>query len=140
MINALISIFSAPQHHAGKRCLVVDDDMFNREIAADLIDSVGLKTVTASDGREAVALVQAQPFDLVLMDVHMPVMDGLQASRTIRLLPGCASLPIVALTANAFVEDRQACFDAGMNAFVPKPVVAKSLYDSILPLLQIPRP
>ncbi|MBT9507532.1 response regulator [Rhodoferax sp.] len=119
-------------HHAKARFLVVDDDPFNREIAVDLFHSAGLSADTAADGREAVAKASTQAYDLILMDVQMPVMDGLEATRTIRTLPGWETKPILALTANAFSEDRRACMTAGMNDFVPKPVDPEELFAMIL--------
>ena len=117
---------------AGARCLVVDDDAFNREIALDLVESVSLKADTASDGREAIAKVQEGHYDLILMDVQMPHIDGHEATRTIRQLPNGDTVPILALTANAFVEDRMACAAAGMNDFVTKPIDPAQLYVAML--------
>jgi two-component system sensor histidine kinase/response regulator len=121
---------------AGARCLVVDDDVFNREIALDLVESVGLTAETASDGREAIAKVQSGHYDLILMDVQMPHVDGLEATRTIRQLPNGTTVPILAVTANAFVEDRQACTAAGMNDFVTKPIEPPQLYGAMLKWLR----
>ena len=117
---------------AGARCLVVDDDAFNREIALDLVESAGLNADTASDGREAIAKVQSGHYDLILMDVQMPHVDGHEATRTIRHLPSGNAVPILALTANAFVEDRLACAAAGMNDFVTKPIDPAQLYVAML--------
>ena len=75
---------------------------------------------SAHNGREAVDMIRTTPYDLVLMDVQMPVMNGQEATRLIRKLPGRAATPILAMTANAYEEDRRACFEAGMNDFVAK--------------------
>ena len=123
---------------AGTRCLVVDDDAFNREIALDLVESVGLVCDTACDGSEAIAKAQAGHYDLILMDVQMPHVDGHEATRTIRQLPNGKSIPILALTANAFVEDRLACAASGMNDFVTKPIDPAALYRAILKWLSKP--
>jgi two-component system, sensor histidine kinase and response regulator len=126
------------QLHTGRRVLVVDDDMFNREVASELLDTVGLRVDTACDGFEAVSQAQIQTYDLVLMDVQMPLMNGLDAARRIRLLPGWAATPILALTANAFESDRDACLEAGMNDLLAKPIRPALLYAAALRWLTSP--
>jgi PAS domain S-box-containing protein len=118
--------------HAGKRILVADDDPFNREIARDMFDGMGLKVDTVNNGQEAVAAARAQWYDLILMDVQMPVMDGLEATRLIRQISGWERRPILAMTANVFAEDRRACLDCGMSDVVPKPIEAEALYFTLL--------
>jgi two-component system sensor histidine kinase/response regulator len=112
----------------GRRVLVVDDNDINRQIAAELLRDAGLVADTAADGIQAVEAVQARPYDLVLMDMQMPVMDGSQATRVIRARPGLEALPIIAMTANVMEADRRACLDAGMNDFLSKPVEPERLY------------
>ena len=107
---------------AGARVLVVEDNELNQEVAMALLEAFNLHIDIAPDGAVALEKVQQQAYDLVLMDMQMPVMDGLTATREIRKRPALASLPIVAMTANAMGSDRQACLDAGMNDFVPKPI------------------
>jgi two-component system sensor histidine kinase/response regulator len=120
------------QRHTGARILLAEDNPVNQEVALALLHAVGLHVDVVGTGEEAVAAVGARPYDLVLMDVQMPVMDGLQASRTLRARPELAGLPILAMTANAFGEDRAACLAAGMNAHVAKPVDPQALYDNLL--------
>ncbi|MBS3954951.1 MAG: response regulator [Methylomicrobium sp.] len=118
--------------HSGARVLLVEDNLINREVALELLYSVGLAVHTAENGRVALEKASKMTYDLILMDVQMPVMDGLTATQMIRALPGLASLPILAMTSNAFNEDRQACLAAGMDDFVAKPVLPGELYATLL--------
>jgi len=118
--------------HQGARLLLVEDNEINQEVALDLLHEVGFDADVASDGAEALRQVQKHDYDLVLMDVQMPVMDGLTATRAIRALPGREDLPILAMTANAFNEDRQACLEAGMNDHFAKPFDAETLYAAMI--------
>jgi PAS domain S-box-containing protein len=110
------------------RVLLAEDEPINREIGEALLRAIGLDVQTAENGNATVHHVKQAKFDLILMDVQMPLMDGLEATRQIRLLPGGASLPIVALTANAFSDDKERCFAAGMTDFLAKPVNPDELY------------
>ena len=126
------------RHHSGKRILLVEDDAVNREVATEMLARSGLVIETANNGKEGVSKVISAPWDLVLMDINMPEMDGLSATRAIRALPGKASLPIVALTANAFENDRDACIAAGMNDFIAKPISPAVLQETLLRWLPDP--
>jgi signal transduction histidine kinase/HAMP domain-containing protein/ActR/RegA family two-component response regulator len=115
----------------GKRVLLAEDNPVNQEVAVALLGSAGLTVDVAGNGQQAIAMVSSGDYALVLMDVQMPVMDGLDATRAIRRLPEGARLPILAMTANAFDEERQRCLDAGMDDHVAKPVVAEQLFATL---------
>lgn len=121
----------APGDERAPRILVVDDHPVNREVARIMLQACGCEVVEACDGVEAVEAVQADIFDLVLMDVRMPRMDGLEATRRIRTLPQGDGLAVVAMTADAMPEDVVRCLASGMNAHMAKPVSQAGLFDAV---------
>lgn len=121
----------------GARVLLVEDNALNQQVAYELLTNAGLVVDIAEDGQQAVNQVQAQelrrlPYDLVLMDLQMPVMDGLTATRLIRMQKAAETLPIVALTANTTQADQDNCHAAGMNGFLAKPVMPALLWETLL--------
>ncbi|HEY9193644.1 MAG TPA: response regulator, partial [Methyloversatilis sp.] len=124
---------------AGARILLVEDNDLNQQVAREILTAAGFMVDVAADGAIAVAKVQEAPYDIVLMDMQMPVMDGVTATKVIRTLPGCADLPIVAMTANAMAGDRERCFAAGMNDHIAKPVDPEDLWVKLLRYVK-PRP
>jgi PAS domain S-box-containing protein len=128
----------AKLRHAGARVLLAEDNEVNREVALMMLAQADLQVETAASGAEALELAGRKRFDLILMDVQMPGMDGLEATREIRKLPGAAAIPILALTASAFEQDRRDCIDAGMDDFITKPVHLENLYAVLLKWLSGP--
>jgi two-component system, sensor histidine kinase and response regulator len=126
------------RHAAGARVLLVEDNPVNQDVAQELLQAAGLQVELAANGVEAVQLAQQRPHDLILMDVQMPEMDGLEATRRIRALLGAARTPIIAMTANAFGDEREACLKAGMDDHVAKPVDPAELYTVLMRWLPAP--
>ena len=117
---------------AGLRILLAEDNAINALLTRTLLEAEGAVVDTVEDGALAVKAVQKEQYDLIFMDMRMPNMDGLEATRKIRALGGKhKDMPIVALTANAFDDDRNACFDSGMNDFMTKPVSAEELKEMV---------
>ena len=127
------------QRHAGRRVLLVEDEPVNREIASELLQDAGLAVSTAEDGIAALERLAAERWDLILMDMQMPRLDGLETTRRLRARPELVGLPVIALTANAFADDRARCLNAGMDDFVAKPVDPEALYATVLKWLDAPR-
>jgi PAS domain S-box-containing protein len=119
------SDWSAPE---GTRVLLVEDNELNQQVAAELLQAVGCGVDIATDGRQALNRLSDVRYDLVFMDMQMPVLDGLAATRLLRQRPGLGTLPVIAMTANASQRDHDACLAAGMNDFVSKPFEPQTLY------------
>ena len=116
----------------GRRILLAEDNPINQEVAIELLKDVGLQVDVVGDGQQAVDLACKNDYDAILMDVQMPGMDGIAATREIRRQPGRTAVPILAMTANAFAEDRDVCLGAGMNDHIAKPVDPQHLYQTLL--------
>jgi signal transduction histidine kinase/CheY-like chemotaxis protein/CHASE3 domain sensor protein len=147
IVDTLVNVFGAGRdddpgaagaEHAGAlrgaRILLAEDNDINQQIAVELLEGAGGSVTVANNGREAVDMLSARfppPFDVVLMDLQMPEMDGYQATAKLRAMPRLASLPIIAMTAHATVEERQRCLAAGMNDHVAKPIDPAALFETV---------
>ena len=124
------------QHYLGRRVLLVDDEPVNLAITQYLLEDAGLTVDTASDGVQALALARKNAYSLIIMDMQMPLLDGLDASRQIRQLPRHGKTPILAMTANAFAEHKERCLEAGMDDYLTKPIDADTLFSALLKWLE----
>ena len=124
------------QRYTGYRILIADDDPMNREVAQIILSSAGLLVDTVTDGLQAVAKAREESYAIILMDMQMPNLDGLDATRQLRESPDRQQTPILAMTANAFADDRARCIEAGMNDFLVKPFDPKVLYSTLLKWLE----
>ncbi len=118
--------------HAGKRVLIAEDNVVNRDLVGEMLSETGLVLDFAEDGKVALNKAQANTYDLILMDMQMPEMSGVDAAKAIRQLPAYATTPIIAMTGNAFAEDRKACLEVGMNDHLAKPMKPEDLYQALL--------
>jgi CheY-like chemotaxis protein len=117
---------------AGQRVLVVDDESTNVEIARIFLEDCGLEVDCAEDGQQAIDMAKKAVYSAIMMDMQMPNLDGLRSTQQIRELPGYAETPIIAMTANAFSEDRERCLAAGMNDYLVKPFTPEALFAILL--------
>ncbi|HQG34814.1 MAG TPA: response regulator, partial [Syntrophales bacterium] len=116
----------------GAALLVVEDNEFNQQIARELLTEAGFVVDIAEDGRKSLAMIAKRPYDVVLMDMQMPVMDGVSATREIRKQEAFRELPIIAMTANVMAADIQKCTEAGMNDHVAKPIDPEELFAKLV--------
>ena len=147
IVDTLVTLFAGGGDDAGRgdggedssllrgaRILVTEDNEINQQIAVELLEGAGAIVTVANNGRDAVKRLAGPgppPFDVVMMDLQMPVMDGYQATATLRADPRLAALPIIAMTAHATLEERQRCLDAGMNDHVAKPIDPEALFATV---------
>jgi len=117
---------------AGSRILLVEDNAINQELARDLLERAGIEVSLAVDGQQALDMLAVQPFDAVLMDCQMPVLDGYAATRELRRRPGLQNVPVIAMTANAMAGDRDKVIEAGMNDHIAKPIRVNELFATLV--------
>ena len=115
----------------GARLLLVDDNPINREVAESLLQSAGVTVAVACNGQEALEMLERERYDGVLMDCQMPVLDGYEATRRLRRQPQWQDLPVIAMTANAMVGDREKALAAGMNDHIAKPIRVDEMYGTL---------
>lgn len=127
----LVIVTDCRNEATGVRLLLAEDNLVNQEVALEMLTDAGFEVDVATHGAQAVAMAGSTQYDLILMDVQMPGMDGLQATQKIRAFPGYQTTPILAMTANAFEEDRERCIRAGMNAHIAKPVDGATLVSTV---------
>ena len=130
----------AEQKKHAARILLAEDNVINQRVALLMLEKFGFIAEVAEDGKQAVEMVEGNDYDLVLMDIQMPVMDGFDATRAIRRIQGASAIPIIAMTANAMKGDEEKCLAAGMDAYIPKPINADLLYDTIMTYAPVRRP
>ena len=126
------------QHHGGARILLAEDEPINQEVASELLALAGLQVDIAENGEHAVSLARDNHYAAILMDMQMPLLNGIEATQAIRAASLNRTTPILAMTANAFAEDRQRCLAAGMNDHIGKPVIPEQLYATLLRWLERP--
>jgi signal transduction histidine kinase/ActR/RegA family two-component response regulator len=126
------ALMTLARKHRGRRILLAEDEPVNCEVAVALLEDAGLRVDVAGDGLQVLELASQGAYDLILMDLQMPNMDGLDAAYRLRMLHGCERIPIIAMTANAFAEDKARCFEAGMNDFITKPIAPATFYACLL--------
>ena len=120
------------REYRGRKVLVVEDEPLNREVIGDMLEELGLVVDAAINGNEALIKVRQAHYDIVLMDMQMPELDGLDATRKLRAMPDGQDLAIIALTANAFDDDRERCLAAGMNDFIAKPFKPEKVFGKLV--------
>ncbi|MBF0502100.1 MAG: response regulator [Candidatus Riflebacteria bacterium] len=140
LFSAQTSNGITPKSLYNLKVLLVEDNKVNQEVAAELLSSEGVQVTFADNGRIALDILEKQSFDLILMDIQMPVMNGLEATKEIRSHPNGKEIPIIAMTAEAFAEDREKAISAGMNAHVAKPIDPEMLFAVIRTWTRSPQP
>ena len=129
---AVSTALEAMKAISGARVLLAEDNALNQQVATELLNDAGLVVELADNGQIAVDLARSRNYDVILMDMQMPVMDGVAAAQTIRAQPGLPSVPIIAMTANALQSDRDRCLEAGMVDFITKPIEPDELFRTLL--------